>query len=62
MTEKELEEFDSIISKNPKYWVPMHWVFSLIRVAKEEGKIPGEMVYVDFMEVGQFSIFVTVQR
>ncbi|KIH68031.1 Bestrophin [Ancylostoma duodenale] len=51
MTEKELEEFDSVISLNPKYWVPMHWVFSLIRVAKEEGKIPGEMVYVDFMEV-----------
>ncbi|EYB90545.1 hypothetical protein Y032_0219g2489 [Ancylostoma ceylanicum] len=50
MTEKELEEFDSVISLNPKYWVPMHWVFSLIRVAKEEGKIPGEMVYVDFME------------
>ncbi|KHJ80201.1 Bestrophin [Oesophagostomum dentatum] len=28
----------------------MHWVFSLIRVAKEEGKIPGDIVYVDLME------------
>ncbi|KAK6732126.1 hypothetical protein RB195_016483 [Necator americanus] len=50
MTEKELDEFDSVVSNNPKYWVPMHWLFSLIRVAKEEGKIPGEIVYVDLME------------
>ncbi|VDM68390.1 unnamed protein product [Strongylus vulgaris] len=51
MTEKELERFNSIKTKNAKYWVPMHWLFSLIRVAKEEGKIPGEVVYVDLMEV-----------
>ncbi|VDL79739.1 unnamed protein product [Nippostrongylus brasiliensis] len=50
MTEKELEQFDSIITSYPKYWVPMNWVFNLIRIAKEENKIPGEVVYVDLME------------
>ncbi|KJH47018.1 Bestrophin [Dictyocaulus viviparus] len=50
MTEKELEEFDSIVTNSPKYWVPMNWVFSLVRVAREEGRIPGEMIYVDLME------------
>ncbi|VDO83111.1 unnamed protein product [Heligmosomoides polygyrus] len=50
LTEKELEEFDAIVTTYPKYWVPMHWAFCLIRVAKEENKIPGEIVYVDLME------------
>ncbi|VDM56563.1 unnamed protein product [Angiostrongylus costaricensis] len=50
MTKKELDEFDSIVTTTPKYWVPMNWVFSLVRVAKEEGRIPGEMIYVDLME------------
>ncbi|KHJ92311.1 bestrophin-1 domain protein [Oesophagostomum dentatum] len=50
MTEKEHDHFNSIITTKAKYWVPMHWVFSLIRVAKEEGKIPGDIVYVDLME------------
>ncbi|XGW09958.1 hypothetical protein V3C99_011887, partial [Haemonchus contortus] len=50
MTEKELVEFESIITTYPKYWVPMNWVFRLIRVAWEEKNIPGEVVYVDLME------------
>ncbi|PIO73407.1 Bestrophin [Teladorsagia circumcincta] len=51
MTEKELEDFDSIVTTYPKYWVPMNWVFRLIRLAREEKNIPGEMIYVDLMEI-----------
>ncbi|KAK6046986.1 Bestrophin [Cooperia oncophora] len=50
MTEKELEDFNSIVTTYPKYWVVMNWVFRLIRLAREEKNIPGEMVYVDLME------------
>uniref|UniRef100_A0A1I7XDB7 Bestrophin homolog n=1 Tax=Heterorhabditis bacteriophora TaxID=37862 RepID=A0A1I7XDB7_HETBA len=50
MTEKEMSEFDSIVSPHAKYWQPMHWVFSLVRIAREEGKIIGEVIYVDLME------------
>uniref|UniRef100_A0A158PCE1 Bestrophin homolog n=1 Tax=Angiostrongylus cantonensis TaxID=6313 RepID=A0A158PCE1_ANGCA len=56
MTRKELDEFDSIVTTTPKYWVPMNWVFSLVRVAKEEGRIPGEMIYVDLMEVRIYTL------
>ncbi|PAV78884.1 hypothetical protein WR25_06956 [Diploscapter pachys] len=50
MTEAEMKEFDSIESRHVKYWQPMHWLFSLVRRAREETFITGEVIYVDLME------------
>ncbi|PAV81073.1 hypothetical protein WR25_24851 [Diploscapter pachys] len=50
MTEAEMKEFDSIESRYMKYWQPMHWLFSLVRRAREETFITGELIYVDLME------------
>ncbi|PAV91508.1 hypothetical protein WR25_14202 isoform A [Diploscapter pachys] len=50
MTEAEMKEFDSIESRHVKYWQPMHWLFSLVRRAREETFITGEIIYVEIME------------
>ncbi|CAI2347205.1 unnamed protein product [Caenorhabditis sp. 36 PRJEB53466] len=50
MTEKEMEEFESIPSPHAKYWQPMHWLFSMISLAREEGMIASDIIYVDLME------------
>ncbi|KAF1767966.1 hypothetical protein GCK72_007926 [Caenorhabditis remanei] len=50
MTEKEMLEFDSIPSPHAKYWQPMHWLFSMISLARDEGMIKSDIIYVDLME------------
>ncbi|PIC49741.1 hypothetical protein B9Z55_008252 [Caenorhabditis nigoni] len=50
MTEKEMAEFESIPSPHAKYWQPMHWLFSMISLAREEGMIASDIIYVDLME------------
>lgn len=51
MTEKEMAEFESIPSPHAKYWQPMHWLFSMITLARDEGMISSDIIYVDLMEV-----------
>lgn len=50
MTENELKEYDSIISPQLKYWVPMNWVFCLIRKARELNLIESDIIYTDLLE------------
>uniref|UniRef100_A0AC35FE08 Bestrophin homolog n=1 Tax=Panagrolaimus sp. PS1159 TaxID=55785 RepID=A0AC35FE08_9BILA len=50
MTENELKEFDSIVSPQLKYWVPMNWVFCLIRKARELSMIESDIIYTDLLE------------
>ncbi|CAD6199940.1 unnamed protein product [Caenorhabditis auriculariae] len=50
MTENEMKEFDSIKSPHAKYWQPMHWLFSLVKLAKDEGMISSDYIYIDLME------------
>lgn len=39
MTEIELAQFNSIDSKNRKYWVPISWAMGLARRARRERRI-----------------------
>ncbi|KAE9554265.1 hypothetical protein FO519_002499 [Halicephalobus sp. NKZ332] len=50
MTVNELKEFDSIVSPQMKYWVPMNWIFLLIRRAREMNLIESDIIYVDLLE------------
>uniref|UniRef100_A0A7E4WC07 Bestrophin homolog n=1 Tax=Panagrellus redivivus TaxID=6233 RepID=A0A7E4WC07_PANRE len=50
MTENELKEYDSIISPQLKYWVPMNWTFGLLRKSRELGLIESDIIYVDMLE------------
>ncbi|CAI5442176.1 unnamed protein product [Caenorhabditis angaria] len=50
MTEKEMAEFESIPSPHAKYWQPMHWLFSMVKLARDEGMITSDYIYVDLME------------
>ncbi|CAB3405095.1 unnamed protein product [Caenorhabditis bovis] len=59
MTEKEMIEFDSIPSPHAKYWHPMHWLFSMVKLARDEGMIASDIIYVDLMEkLRQFRVCV----
>ncbi|GMR36610.1 hypothetical protein PMAYCL1PPCAC_06805 [Pristionchus mayeri] len=49
MTYREKEEFDKIDSPHIKYWQPMHWVFSLIKEAKAQGRI-SDIIFIDMLE------------
>ena len=50
MTTNELKEFDSIVSPQLKYWVPMNWVFLLVRKARDLGLIDSDIIYTDLLE------------
>ncbi|GMT14821.1 hypothetical protein PFISCL1PPCAC_6118, partial [Pristionchus fissidentatus] len=49
MTVREKEEFDKIESPHIKYWQPMHWVFSLLKEAKAQGRI-SDIIFIDMLE------------
>ncbi|VDM80669.1 unnamed protein product [Strongylus vulgaris] len=51
MTQKELEMFDAVKSPHSKYWLPIQWLLSLMTLAKEEGRIQGEYIYVALIDV-----------
>ncbi|CAI4232701.1 unnamed protein product [Auanema sp. JU1783] len=49
MTESELDHFENVVSPHKKYWQPMHWLFSNIRIARDEGYVKSDIVYVDLV-------------
>ncbi|KAE9551623.1 hypothetical protein FO519_005151 [Halicephalobus sp. NKZ332] len=50
MTVNELREFDSIVSPQMKYWVPINWCFLLCRKARELGLIESDIILIDVMD------------
>uniref|UniRef100_A0AC34RA79 Bestrophin homolog n=1 Tax=Panagrolaimus sp. JU765 TaxID=591449 RepID=A0AC34RA79_9BILA len=50
MTENELKEFDSLVSPQMKYWVPIHWAFSLCRKARALGMIDSDFILIDVLD------------
>ncbi|KAI6184094.1 Bestrophin-like protein [Aphelenchoides bicaudatus] len=50
MTENELKEFDAIKSPHIKYWVPIEWIFTLMRKARDSKMIESDYIYVDLLE------------
>ncbi|CAJ0608065.1 unnamed protein product [Cylicocyclus nassatus] len=50
MTEHELEMFEAVKSPHSKYWLPIQWLYSLITLAKDEGRIQGEYIYVALID------------
>ncbi|KAL6733614.1 hypothetical protein Aduo_004247 [Ancylostoma duodenale] len=50
MTEKELKDYDAVSSPHAKYWLPVQWLLSLITLARDEGRIHGEVIYVSLLD------------
>ena len=51
MTASELKLYDSMRSQHANYWAPIHWIFRLLRLAREKGMIESDIIYVDLLEV-----------
>ncbi|EPB69945.1 hypothetical protein ANCCEY_10971 [Ancylostoma ceylanicum] len=50
MTERELKEYDAVSSPHAKYWLPIQWLLSLVTLARDEGRIQGEVIYVSLLD------------
>ncbi|RCN44302.1 bestrophin-1 domain protein [Ancylostoma caninum] len=50
MTEKELKDYDAVSSPHAKYWLPVQWLLSLVTLARDEGRIHGEVIYVSLLD------------
>ncbi|VDK44381.1 unnamed protein product [Anisakis simplex] len=50
LTETEKGIMDSVTTQHAKFWVPMQWTFSLLRMAREEKRIESDHIYVDLVE------------
>uniref|UniRef100_A0AC34QK07 Bestrophin homolog n=1 Tax=Panagrolaimus sp. JU765 TaxID=591449 RepID=A0AC34QK07_9BILA len=50
MTENELREFDSVVSPQMKYWVPINWAFLLCRKARDLKYIDSDIILMDVMD------------
>ncbi|KJH47020.1 Bestrophin [Dictyocaulus viviparus] len=57
MSERELKEYDDVITPQAKYWLPIHWALSLITLAKDEGRITGEHIYVALCDVVHMAVY-----
>ena len=58
LTEAELEHFNSVPSKNAKYWVPAQWVFANLRAARQMGLISSDMALVNVNEKVKGNLYV----
>lgn len=50
MTKKELEHFDGVASQYKKYWQPMQWIFTELRMARQLGFIASDIIYTDLLD------------
>ncbi|KAK6732130.1 hypothetical protein RB195_016485 [Necator americanus] len=50
MTEKELKDMNAVSSPHAKYWLPIQWLLSLVTLARDEGRIEGEVIYVSLFD------------
>ena len=55
MTANELKVYDSLQSQFPNYWAPIHWIFRLIRIARDKGMIESDIIYVDMLEAWTYT-------
>lgn len=57
LTQNEKAVMDSVDSQYAKYWVPMQWTFSLLKMARDEQRIESDHVYIDLVDVSPFSLY-----
>uniref|UniRef100_F1L303 Bestrophin homolog n=1 Tax=Ascaris suum TaxID=6253 RepID=F1L303_ASCSU len=50
LTQNEKAVMDSVDSQYAKYWVPMQWTFSLLKMARDEQRIESDHVYIDLVD------------
>ncbi|KHN81079.1 Bestrophin-1 [Toxocara canis] len=50
LTESEKTIMDSVTTQYSKFWVPMQWTFSLLKMARDEQRIESDHIYVELID------------